>query len=549
MDPELHGYAGLSRTRFLAAAILSSPPVVFLYTPLLVAQTVAATALPFATGRFIDALVEGTPAVRPFLALAALSAASAAASAFLQRFILRHARKIELKMQNDVMAAAMDLAPSELSSLAGGELVAKLTRDAYAVGGFAGGLYPRLVTAVVTMAAAGFALHSRSTALCIAFVAFIPLAIALFLPFARRFSANSRTVRARSDNSYIALFDFFRTLPFLRTLDAGRRFADAPRDALRALNGGNCATDSLTVAFGALLGGVLVAGQVAVLGVAGTFAARGSIPVGDVVVYQMLFMTAMQSVQGIVTLLPDAATLREAVDSLREVLARPKTCKGGRKTGKIESVEFRHVDFAYPGGKPVANGFSAEFRAGRAVALAGANGAGKTTLLKLAVGALVPQSGEVLVNGIPMPDVDMDDFRRRIGVVFQDSLVLSGSVRDNVTLRDPGIGPAETEEAASQSGLCEVLRKLPEGFETRVGVGGQSLSGGECQRLAIARALARNPDMLVLDEATNHLDAAARAAFGRLLRRLVPGRIVLVVTHDDSVADLCDEKIFCQIPE
>ena len=260
MDPELHGYAGLSRTRFLAAALLSSPPVVFLYTPLLVAQTVAATAIPFATGRFIDALVEGTPAVRPFLALAALSAASAAASAFLQRFILRHARKIELKMQNDVMAAAMDLAPSELSSLAGGELVAKLTRDAYAVGGFAGGLYPRLVTAVVTMAAAGFALHSRSTALCIAFVAFIPLAIAIFLPFARRFSANSRTVRARSDNSYIALFDFFRTLPFLRTLDAGRRFADAPRDALRALNGGNCATDSLTVAFGALLGGVLVAG-------------------------------------------------------------------------------------------------------------------------------------------------------------------------------------------------------------------------------------------------------------------------------------------------
>jgi len=263
----------------------------------------------------------------------------------------------------------------------------------------------------------------------------------------------------------------------------------------------------------------------------------------------MLFMTAMQSVQGIVSLLPEAAALREAVDSLQEALAHPKARKGGRKPGKIETIEFRNVTFAYPGGKPVIKDFSAVFRAGRAVALVGANGTGKTTLLKLAVGALAPQSGELLVNGIPMPDMDMGDFRRRIGVVFQDSLVVSGSVRDNVTLRDPAFRAAEAEDAAAASGLTEVAEKLPSGFDTRVGTGGQSLSGGECQRLAIARALVRDPNLLVLDEATNHLDAAARAAFGRLLRKLVPGRIVLVVTHDDAVADLCDEKIFCQIPE
>jgi len=534
------------RGRFLVARLLSSPAVAFVHAPLLVAQTVAGIAIPFATGQFIDALVAGRPAVHPFLKLAALSVASAAGSAFLQRFILRHARRIELKLQNEVLESAMDFAPHELSSLPGGELVAKLTRDAFAVGGFVSGLYPRILAAVVTMFAAGFALHSRSTALSIAFVAFIPFAVALFLPFARRFSQNSRIVRTRSDQSFIALFDFFRTLPFLRTLGAERRFADSPRDALSALNGGNSATDSL---FGALLGAILVVGQVVVLGVAGMFAARGSIPVGDVVVYQMLFMTAMQSVQGIVSLLPEAATLREAVDSMQEALAHPKARKGGRKPGKIETIEFRKVTFAYPGGKPVIKDFSGVFRTGRSVALVGANGTGKTTLLKIAVGALEPQSGELLVNGIPMPDVDMGDFRRRIGVVFQDSLVVSGSIRDNVTLRDPAFSEALVENAAAASGLDEVARKLPAGFDTRVGIGGQSLSGGECQRLAIARALARDPDLLVLDEATNHLDAAARAAFGRLLRKLAPERIVLVVTHDDAVADLCDEKIFCQIPE
>lgn len=533
------------RVRFLAGLLLSSPAVVFVHAPLLVAQTIAGIAIPFATGRFIDALVAGDSALQPFIMLAALSIASAAVAAFLQRFIMRRARRIELRLQERVLDAIMDYEPHELSTLASGGLVAKLTRDAFAVGAFVSGLYPRLLTAIVTMVAAGFALHSRSRVMCIAFVAFIPLAVALFCPFARRFAKNSQTVRTRSDKSFVALFDFLNTLPFLRTLDAERRFADSPRESLHSLNAGNRAMDSLTVAFGALLGLLLVVGEVTVLGVAGSLAAKGAIPIGNVVVYQMLFITAMQSVQGIVTLLPEAATLREGVDSLREVLSHEARAEGGRKTGPVQSIEFRNVTFAYQGGEPVVKDFSACFRAGRAVAFVGANGTGKTTLLKLAVGALEPKAGEILVNGIAMKNVDHGEFRRRIGVVFQDSLMVAGTARDNITLRDPTFGAADIEAASAASGFDAVARNLPDGFGTIVGLGARSLSGGECQRLAIARALIRKADILVLDEATNHLDADARAAFGRLVRRLVPGRIVLVVTHDDVVANLCDEKLSC----
>ena len=97
------------------------------------------------------------------------------------------------------------------------------------------------------------------------------------------------------------------------------------------------------------------------------------------------------------------------------------------------------------------------------------------------------------------------------------------------------------------SGLGEVVERLPAGLDTWLGLRGQSLSGGELQRLAIARTLVCNPDVFVLDEATNHLDAKARASFETLLRKLAPGRIVLLVSHDDSIIDLCDEKISCQI--
>ncbi len=543
--------AALRRVRFLASILLSSPTVVFVYSPLLVALTVAGIAVPFATGRFINSLVGGMSPVAPFVLLAALLLVRSVTTPCLQRFILSRSRDIELDLQQRVLDSVMDFSPSELAPLADGTLVAKLTRDAYAVGGFVSGLYPRLLGAVVTMFAAGIALHSRSPVLSLSFVAFIPLCIVLFIPFARRFAANSHNVRTKSDHAFAVLFDSFRSLPFLRTLNAERRFADSPQQSLGDFKDGNCAMDGLTVTFGALLGVFLVLGEVAVLGVAGAFAAKGAIPVGDVVVYQMLFLTAMQSVQGIVSLLPETAALREGVDSLNEIFAHTPPRRGGIRIDAVESLEFRNVTFAYPGAcaKPVVKDFSATFRVGNVVALVGANGTGKTTILKLATSALEPQSGEILVNGSPLATLDTESFRRRVGIVFQDSLLVSGTIRDNITLRDPAFTQEDIDEAIALSGLEEVVKRLPLGLDTRVGLWGQSLSGGEMQRLAIARALIRKPSILVLDEVTNHLDAEARETFGKLLRCLAPRRIVLVVSHDPALINLCDEKIFCQIRE
>ena len=543
--------AKFARIRFLVSVVLSSPAVVFAYTPLSIVLTVAGIAVPFATGRFIDSLVGGMSPVAPFVLLATPLVTRAVMTPVLQRLVLSCARKVELNLQWHVLVAVMDFPPSELYSLADGTLVAKLTRDAYAVGGFVSGLYPRLLAAIVTMASAGFALHSRAPALGISFVAFIPLCIALFLPFARRFAASSHAVRKRSDGAFAVLFDFFHSLPFLQTLAAGHRFAGSPRESLADLNHGNCAMDRLTVAFGALLGAILIIGEVTVLGIAGMLAAKGAIPVGDVVVYQMLFLAAMQSVQGIVSLLPETATLREGIDSLREILNREPPRWWGHRLDSIESIEFRNVTFAYPGAdaRPVIKDFSNTFRAGRVVALVGDNGSGKTTLLKLATAALKPQSGEILVNGQRVETFDAYAFRRSLGIVFQDSLLVSGTVRDNITLRDSAVTDKDIAEATAQSGLNKVIRRLPDGLDTRVGLDGQSLSGGEMQRLAIARALIRKPSILVLDEVTNHLDVEARSSFGKLLRQLPSGRIVLVVSHDPALIDLCDEKIFCQIPE
>lgn len=536
----------LAAIRFLVSILVSSPAIVFAYTPLLAATTALGIALPFATGRFIDALVAGGNAIKPFALLATLFIVSTLASSFLRRFIKRCSRRIELNLQYRVLTAIMNFAPHELAELKSGKLVAKLMRDTSAAESFVGNFYPGLLTVATTMIAAAFALYSRSVVLSIAFAAFIPLAVAMFLPFARRFSKNSGIVRKNSDNAYASIFEFLYTIPFLRTLGAEQRFADEPRNALGALNKSQIAADALGVSFNLVLSGTLVLGEIVVLGIAGTLAAKGVIPVGDVIMYQMLFITAVSAVQGLVSLLPEAAALREGINSLREVLTHPPEALGVKEIGAIETLEFRHVTFAYPKGKPVLDDFSAVFRAGRVTALAGANGTGKTTLLKLATGVLKPQSGEILVNGTNLEEIDMLRFRREIGVVFQDSPIASGTIRDNITLREAEFSEADVAAAVTASRLDDVLKKLPDGLDTRVGLGKRHLSGGEQQRLAIARALIRKCKLLVLDEATNHLDAQSRAGFGRLLHTLAPGRITLLVSHDDTFTSLCDDKIEIQ---
>ena len=539
----------LERSKQILSLLAAERGVIGVYSPLMIGLSVAGVAAPFATGRFIDALAcRQTPAA-PFAILATLVLLKAVLSPPLQRFICARSRAIETDLQFRMLAATTDLEPSRLASVESGEIVAKLTRDTYAIGGFVRGLFPQLLQTAVLMFTAGCALFARSPIFAIAFTVSIPLTIAVFAPFSRRFAENSHRVRRQGDASFTSLFDFLTALPLLRILGAERRFADGPHDALQALKDGNDAADALSVRFGFLLGLFLVLGEIAVLGVAGSLAARGTIPVGDVVLYQMLFLSAIHSVQGVISTLPELAALREGLDSISAAFNRPSRERRHAALPPLKTLAFRHVTFAYPhgGDRPVIRDFSASLHAGSVIGLTGPNGAGKSTLLKLAVGALEPSEGEVLFNGRPLATIDTDAFRRRIGVVFQDGILVPGTIRDNLTLRDPRFTSDDIARALSASGFDAVVARLPDGLDTLVGNTRRTLSGGERQRLAVARAIIRDPEILVLDEATNHLDADSKKNLAQLVTRLKPGRIILLAGHDAGLDSLCDVKISCQI--
>lgn len=196
-------------------------------------------------------------------------------------------------------------------------------------------------------------------------------------------------------------------------------------------------------------------------------------------------------------------------------------------------VAFEAVRFVYPSRPAVhaLDGVSLQLAPGEVVALVGPSGAGKSTIASLLHRFHDPTEGRVLVDGVPLPDWDLDALRRAIATVQQEPVLFSGTIAENIRYGRPEATDEDVLQAARQACVADFVDRLPEGYESRVGERGVKLSGGERQRIAIARALLADPRILILDEATSHLDAENEALVQLALSRLLQGRSTLVIAH------------------
>ncbi len=233
------------------------------------------------------------------------------------------------------------------------------------------------------------------------------------------------------------------------------------------------------------------------------------------------------------------------VHSVLDMLTEIDTAKTGAiEPGPIREIEFRDLSLAYDSSDAVLEHVSFTLRTGELVALAGPSGIGKTTLICSVPRFLEPRAGEIVVNGVDSRQIALEPLRARIGFVFQQEALFSRSLADNIRYGAPQASDDEVREAARMAGAAEFIERLPEGYATMLGRRGARLSLGQKQRIAIARALVRKPDVLILDEPTAPLDPASEAELMATLRTLAAGRIVVVVAHRAATLGACDRVVF-----
>jgi ABC-type multidrug transport system fused ATPase/permease subunit len=230
----------------------------------------------------------------------------------------------------------------------------------------------------------------------------------------------------------------------------------------------------------------------------------------------------------------------QVMDEPEEIAERPDAAELPPGDGELR---FEDVRFEYLEGRPVLDGVTLDVPAARTVALIGQTGAGKTTLTSLVPRFYDVTSGRVLVDGTDVRDVTLTSLRRAIGVISQDPFLFSASVRENITFGAPGLDEAEVERIARLAQAHEFVEELPDGYDTIIGERGITLSGGQRQRLAIASALAVDPRILILDDATASVDATTEARIRVGLREAMRDRTTLIIAHRLSTIALADEIV------
>ncbi|PYR02653.1 MAG: ABC transporter, partial [Acidobacteria bacterium] len=378
-------------------------------------------------------------------------------------------------------------------------------------------------------------------------VATTPFGIWALVRYRTRLEVEIGKLRQRSADIGSFLIETLQSVKLVVTSNAQEREVGRFRERNAAFIDSLMSMQLLSYLSGGLPGLVLSAGTGAVFVYGGLRVINGSITVGTFVAfmaYQMRFLPPLQALMGMYA---NLATVRVSLRRVAQILDEPVDVIEAADAVDLPpvrgDVEFDEVTVSFGRGGPVLERFSFSVRAGETLAIVGPSGSGKSTIADLLLRLIDPDAGAVRLDGRDLRTVRLADLRRRVALVEQEPCILHATIAENIRYARPGASDEEVSAAADRAALAPFIESLPEKFGTVVGERGMALSAGERQRIAIARALLADPDVLVLDEPSAALDPTSERHIADGYESVMRGRTTIVITHRLDLARRADRVI------
>jgi ABC-type bacteriocin/lantibiotic exporter with double-glycine peptidase domain len=466
--------------------------------------------------------------------LAAIKIAGIVFGILQQYYFTRFEQEVLLDIQQILFDRTLRLPKSFFDEKETGYLMSRLLGDVHGVRWFFSSTIVHIFTSVIRFAGGAVFLVYLNWRLALAVLVVLPLMFAAVRFFSRKLRVLGHHGMERQAEVYQSVQESLSQASLIKAFATEKRTLNSLMGKLRASVQVGMEQSTLGSVANLAIGLAPDIASLIVLAGGAYLIIIGQWSVGSLLAFQSYVGFVYGPAQFLATAnfqLQNALASLERVSALFDVVPEEHDGVGLRVERLRGEVEFKNVSFSYDRRETVLEDVSFAVGAGEHVAVVGPSGVGKTTLVTLLLQFYRPQKGEILVDGRPAAEYELRSLRRRIGYVPQSPTLLTGTIAENLRYGDPDAGDAEVEKAATAAGIHEFIATLPDGYRSLVGERGVNFSEGQKQRLAIARALVKDPDIVVLDEPTSALDSQTEASIFATLPQMVQGKTLFVIAH------------------
>ncbi len=442
---------------------------------------------------------------------------------------------MQLNLRSSIVRRLQELSISFHDNYQSGKLQTKVLRDVETLEILSRNLMNSVLPAILTIIIAFSFTVLKQPLVAIFYLVSVPVSSSLVFFFSKKMTARNKEYRNEIESLSANVVEMIQMIPITRAHGVEDVEVSKMNTRLENVKSKGIRLEVIGALFGASSWTSFQIVMLVCLMFTSILAFRKAISVGDVVLFQSFFAMIVGAVNMILNSYPDLARGFESIRSIGEILESPDIEQNAGKRA-VTSVEgqfiFDNVSYTYDKAQqPAIKNIRLDIAAGESVAFVGESGSGKTTLMSLVIGFRRPTVGRILLDGTDMRELDLRQYRRFLAVVPQTTLLFSGSIRENVIYGIDKVKDSQLWDILEMANAAEFVSKMPQGLDSKLGELGTRLSGGQRQRISIARALARNPRVIILDEATSSLDVVSESLIQEAIQRLVKGRTTFIVAH------------------